>query len=160
MDHIKIKQKNVKIGVVTSGGGHAFQITRLKWFFKKYSYFFVKCEKKDLIKIDKNVRSYRAFYPDSRNIPNFLRNVLLAIWIFNKEKPTILISCGAGIAVPFFFVGKWFFKTKLIFVEPYDFVEEPSMTGKLLYNRVNLFFVQHKKQKKWFPKAKYIGSLL
>jgi len=150
----------MNIGIITSGGGHEFQINKLKWFFKNKTYFYVICVHKNTHKISTNTNYYNAHYPDSRNIVNLIKNTILAVNILNKEKPTVLLSSGAGIAIPFFFIGKLFFNTKLIFIEPYDFIKKPSLTGKLLYNRVDLFLVQHKQQKKWFPKAHYIGSLL
>ena len=149
----------MKIGVITSGGGHELQINRLSWFFEKEDHFFVLCKNKKSIK-DRKKNDYYAFYPDSRNILNFFRNIVFATHVLRREKPALLISDGAGVAVPFFLMGKFFFKTKLVFIEPYDFVMGPSMTGKLLYNIADLFLVQHKRQKKWFPKAQYIGSLL
>ena len=154
--------KKIKLGIITSKGGHLFQIYQLRNFFKKYERFWVTFEGKDTKYYLKKEKVYYAYSPESRNLINAVKNFFLAFKIFKKEQPTTLISCGAGIAVPFFIVGKLFFKTKLIFIEPYDFVAYPSLTGKLLYSIVivDLFLVQHKIQKKWFKKAKYWGSFL
>lgn len=153
-------KNSYKIGLITSKGGHLFQLIQLSKLFKKYDRFWVTFAGEDASYHLKNERKYYAFYPESRNIVNALRNFFLALKILKRERPSFLISCGAALAVPFFIVGKLFFKTKLVYVEPYDFVAYPSLTGKILYNFVDLFLVQHKQQKKWFPKAKYWGSLL
>jgi len=76
-----------------------------------------------------------------------------------REKPTLLISCGAGIAPPFFYVGK-ILGIKLIFIEPYDFVCYSSLSGKLVAPIVDELLVQHKEQLPFFRNAKYKGSLL
>jgi len=149
----------MKVGIITSGGGHEFQISQLKWFFNKHKHFYVTC-KSHPNQNKKGINYYEAYFPDSRNIFNFFRNIIFALKVLYKEKPTLLISCGAGVAISFFIVGKYLFKTKLVYIEPYDFIKRPSLTGKLLYNITELFIVQHKLQKKWFPNAKYIGSLL
>lgn len=153
-------KKKVKIAVITSKGGHLFEILRLKNLFDSYSHFYVTFRGSDSQYYLKNKNIYYAYYPESRNIKNFFKNLFLSILIFSKEKPTLLISCGAGIAVPFFIVGKLLFKAKLIFIEPYEFVAYPSLTGKILYNVADLFLIQQKCQQEWFPKAKYWGSLL
>lgn len=153
-------QKVIKLGIITSKGGHLLQILQLRKLFIKYNRFWITFKGIDVDYYLKEEKVYYACYPESRNWLNAIRNLFLAIKIFYNEKPTHLISSGAGIAVPFFIIGKLFFNTKLIFIEPYDFIAYPSLTGKILYNFIDLFLVQHKIQKKWFKKAKYWGSLL
>lgn len=152
--------KKLTIGIITSKGGHLFQISQLRSFWKKYDRFWVTNQGLDTDYFLKNEKIYYGFFPDSRNIINAVRNLFLAIKILKAEKPGILLSGGAGIAVPFFIIGKLFFKTRLIFIEPYDFTQYPSLTGRIVYNFVDLFLIQHDFQKKWYPKAKYWGSLL
>lgn len=148
-----------KIGIISSGGGHLFQLLRIKHLLDKFPSFWVITGKstKNLFKKEK---IYFAYYPESRNWLNMIKNFILAIKILQKEKPQVLISIGAGVTVPFFIAGKYLLKTKLIFIEPFDFIAYPSLTGRIVYNFVDLFIVQHKIQKKWYPKAKYWGSLL
>jgi beta-1,4-N-acetylglucosaminyltransferase len=151
--------KRKKIGIITSKGGHLVAIRQLISLFNKYPHFWVTFKGEDSEEYLQKEVKYYAYFPESRNIVNAIRNTFLAFKILLKEKPTILISSGAGIAVPFFLVGK-VLNMKLIFIETYDYVKYPSLTGKILYNMVDLFLVQHKVQKKWYPKAKYWGSLL
>jgi beta-1,4-N-acetylglucosaminyltransferase len=150
----------IKLGIISSKGGHLTQIIQIKKVFGRYKKFWVTFKGKDVDFYLKKEKKYFAYYPESRNIINFVRNIIFAFIVLRQEKPTHLISSGAGLAVPFFIVGKFFFRTKLIFIEPYDFIAYPSLSGKMLYNMADLFLVQHKIQKKWFPKAKYWGSLL
>ena len=151
--------KKIKIGLIASRGGHLFQLNQLKPFWKKYNRFWVTDRGLDTDYFLKNEKRYFGFFPDSRNIINAVRNLFLAVRILRKEKPDILLSGGAGVAIPFFIIGKLFFKTKLIFIESFDFVSYPSLTGKIVYNFVDLFLIQHDFQKKWYPKAKYWGGL-
>lgn len=107
-------KKQIKIGLITSKGGHLFQINQLGPFWNKYDRFWVTDQGLDTSHFLKNERVYFGFFPDSRNIINAVRNLFLAIKILIAEKPNILLSGGAGIAVPFFIIGKLFFKTKLV----------------------------------------------
>ena len=85
--------------------------------------------------------------------------------IVKKEKPDLLFSCGAGIAPPVFLAGK-ILGCKLLFMEPYDFIAYPSLSGRLVAPIVDKLLVQHKIQKKFFQtrltgkKAEYWGETL
>lgn len=153
-------RKVIKIGLITSRGGHLFQMRQIKPFLRNYNHFWVTDKGPDTEYYLENEMVYFGFFPESRNIINAIKNLFLAFKVFKIERPDIIISSGAGIAVPFFIIGKLFYKTKLIYIEPYDFVGYPSLTGKIVYNFVDLFLVQHSIQKKWYPKAKHWGSLL
>lgn len=149
----------MKIGIITSKGGHLVAIKQLSKIFRKYPHFWVTFKSEDTEEYLQNEIKYHGYFPESRNIFNAIRNTFFALKILSKEKPDVLISSGAGIAVPFFVVGK-LLKIQLIFIETYDYVKYPSLTGRILYYLVDLFLVQHKIQQKWYPKAKYWGSLL
>ena len=45
-----------------------------------------------------------------------------------KEKPDLIISCGAAVAVPFFYIGKMM-GAKLVYIEVFDRIDKPTMTG-------------------------------
>lgn len=153
-------RKKIKIGIVTSKGGHLFQLTKINRLIRKYQRFWVTDKGHDTDQFLSNERVYFGFFPESRNVPNFFKNIFVAFRILKREKPKVLMSCGAGIAVPFFLIGKYLFHEKLIYIEPFDFVAFPSLTGRIVYNFVDLFIIQQHVQKKWYPKAKYWGSLL
>ena len=152
--------ENKVFGIITSKWGHFFQIYKLINLFCRKKRFWITFYGEDTKNYLKGEKKYYAYYPESRNIINALRNLFLAIKIFHLEHPNCLISTGAGIAVPFFIIGKIFFRTKLIYIEPFDYVAYPTLTGKILYNITDLFLVQNKIQQKWYPKAKFWGSLL
>ena len=157
---MKHSKNSHKICLITSKGGHLYELLQLNKLLKRNDRFWVTGKGLDTKYYLKNEKVYYGYFPESRNIINLFRNFILAIKILNKEKPGILLSCGAGIAVPFFVIGKLFFSAKLIYIESYDFVNYPSLTGKILYNITDLFLIQHKIQQKWFLKAKFWGSLL
>ncbi|MBU0576830.1 UDP-N-acetylglucosamine--LPS N-acetylglucosamine transferase [Patescibacteria group bacterium] len=149
----------MKIGLVTSAGGHLFQLLQLKSCWENRVHFWVSFDKSDTISLLEGENLYLAYYPESRNILNFFYNLWLAFKILLKEKPQVLISAGAGIAPPFFIVGKLFGMT-LVFIEPLDFIDKPSLSGRLVYLLADLFLIQNVQQQRFFPKAKYWGSTL
>ena len=71
----------------------------------------------------------------------------------------IIISSGAAPAIPFFYLGKMF-GAKLIYIEVYDRIDMPTITGKLLYPIVDEFIIQWEEQRKFYPKAKLLGGII
>lgn len=97
-------------------------------------------------------------FPTNRNIKNLIRNTFLAIRVLKKEKPDLIISSGAAVAVPFFYLGK-LFGTKTIYIEVFDRITKPTLTGKLVYPVTDRFIVQWEEMKKVYPKAINFGSI-
>ena len=151
--------ERIKIGLISSRGGHLFQLYQLKDWWKRYPRFWVTDRGEDSDYLLRNEKAYYGYFPESRNLFNAIRNFFLAFKILRKEKPNLLVSCGAGIAPPFFYVGK-ILGCKLIFIETFTFVKRPTLSGKIIYPIANLFLIQHKDLKKFYPKAKYWGRIL
>ena len=55
--------------------------------------------------------------------------------------------------------GSLLFGAKLIYIEIYDRIDKPTMTGKMVYPIVDKFIVQWEEQKKVYPKAINLGSI-
>jgi UDP-N-acetylglucosamine:LPS N-acetylglucosamine transferase len=150
-----------KLCLVTSGGGHLFQLYQLKQVWQRYPRFWVTFNKADVVSLIPKEKKYYAAYPESRHLGNALKNLWLAFELFRKKKPEVVLSMGAGIAVPFFLAAK-LSGVKTIYIEPIDFIQEPSLTGRLisLFRLADLFLVQHPALTKFFPKSRYWGNLL
>jgi beta-1,4-N-acetylglucosaminyltransferase len=149
----------LKIALVGSSGGHLIQLYHLKEWWEKYDRFWVTFNKEDSKSLLKNERKYWCYSPTNRNIKNLIKNFYLAYKVLKKEKPDIIISTGAASAVPFFYLGK-LFKCKLIYIEVYDRIDSPTITGRLVYPLCDEFILQWNEQKKFYPKGKYYGGIL
>lgn len=149
----------MKIGIITSRGGHLYQIMQLDSWWKKHQRFWVTFPGEDVSFFLKKEKKYFGHYPESRNVKNAFLNLFLAFTILKKEQPDLIISCGAGIAPPFFLMAK-LFGIKSVFIEPYDFVNYASLSGRVISLFSKNILVQHRKQLSFFKKAKYLGSLL
>ena len=132
---------------------------RLKPWWHKHNRFWVTFSGEDTTSLLSGERVYYGYYPETRNLFNAIRHVFLAWNILRREKPTLLVSCGAGIAPPFFYVGKML-GIKTVFIEPYDLVSHPSLSGRLLTSIVDVMLIQHKSQRRFYPKAIYKGAIL
>ena len=101
---------------------------------------------------------YSCYYPTNRRIKALIKNTVIAWKVLRKERPNLIISSGAAVAVPFFYLGK-LFGAKLIYIEVFDRIDKPTLTGKMVYPIVDKFIVQWEEQKKVYPKAINLGSI-
>lgn len=148
----------MKVGLVGSSGGHLTHLYMLKPFWQDKERFWVTFSKEDAVTLLENEKVYPCYFPTNRNIKNLLRNLMIAWKVLRKEKPNLLISSGAGVAVPFFYLAR-LMGMKLIYIEVYDRIDKPTMTGKLVYPIVDKFIVQWADQLKVYPKAINLGGI-
>lgn len=150
--------KDIKVCLVGSSGGHLTHLYMLKDFWKDKKRFWVAFDKKDAQSILKEEKKYYCYYPTNRNIINLIKNTFLAIKVLKKEKPDLIISSGAAVAVPFFYIGK-LMGAKTVYIEVFDRIDKSTLTGKLVYPVTDKFIVQWEEMKKVYPKSINLGSI-
>ncbi|MGO5070054.1 PssD/Cps14F family polysaccharide biosynthesis glycosyltransferase [Roseburia faecis] len=148
----------MKLCLVGSSGGHLTHLYMLKPFWTTKERFWVTFDKEDARSLLKDEKVYPCYFPTNRNIKNLIRNTFLAIKILRKEKPDVIISSGAAVAVPFFYLGK-LFGAKTVYIEVFDRIDKPTLTGRLVYPVTDRFIVQWEEMKKVYPKAINLGSI-
>ena len=130
----------------------------LKSFWKDKDRFWVTFDKEDARSLLRDEKMYPCYYPSNRSIKALIINTCIAIKLLMKERPDLIISSGAAVAVPFFYLGK-LFGARLIYVEVFDRINTSSLTGKLVYPVADRFIVQWEELKKVYPKAINLGSI-
>lgn len=153
------KLKNVKLGLVASSGGHLFELNSLKKFWGKQKRFWVSFPTEDAKCILKREKVYWAFFPTNRNALNLLKNIVLAFKILLKEKPDIILSTGAGVAVPFLLVGK-ILRSRTLYLELITRSRELSLTAYLVYPFVDKLLVQWPELASKYKKAEFRGRII
>lgn len=148
----------MKVCLVGSSGGHLTHLSLLKPFWVDKKRFWVTFDKEDARSILSDEVVYPCYYPTNRNIKNLIKNTFLAYKILKKERPDVIISSGAAVAVPFFYIGK-LFGSKTVYIEVFDRMDAPTMTGKLVYPVTDRFIVQWEEMKKVYPKAINLGGI-
>ncbi len=148
-----------KIALICSSGGHLFQLFRLRDSFEKYPRFWVTFLTEDAQVLLKNEKVYCAYSPTNRNVINFIRNFFLALKIVRKERPTVMISTGAGVAVPFFYLGRML-GIKTIYLESLARIDDLSLSGKMVYHFADHFLVQWEDLARRYKKAVYAGKVI
>lgn len=148
----------MKVCLVGSSGGHLTHLYMLKPFWNDKDRFWVTFDKEDARSLLKDERMYSCYYPTNRNFKNLLKNTGVAWKVLKKEKPDLIISSGAAVAVPFFYLGK-LFGCKVVYIEVFDRIDKPTLTGKLVYPIADRFIVQWEEQTHVYKKAINLGSI-
>lgn len=99
-----------------------------------------------------------AYHPTNRSIKNLFFNLILAFRICLRSRPRAIVTTGAGVAVPFCYVGR-LFGVRVIFVESFSRVTQPSLTARLVHPVAHRFFVQWPALRTRFRKAEYEGTI-
>lgn len=148
----------MKLCLVGSSGGHLTHLYMLKPFWAGKQRFWVTFDKEDARSMLAGETVYHCHYPTNRNVKNLIKNTWLAWKVLRHEKPDLIVSSGAAVAVPFFYLGK-LIGAKLIYIEVFDRIDKPTLTGKLVYPITDRFIVQWEQQKQVYPKALNLGSI-
>ena len=102
-------------------------------------------------------RTYYLCHP-RRSLWRTLLNALQSLAMLIKERPTLVISSGADVAVAPLVLAK-LFGAQTIFIETAG-SDEPTLAGRLTYPFSDLFIVQWPDRLAQFPKAVLAKGLL
>ena len=149
----------MKVVFVCSSGGHLAQLYRLKAWWQQHDRGWVTFDTIDATSLLAGERVVWAHHPTTRNVPNTLRNLRLALTLLRRDRPDVVISDGAGVALPFFVIAKAL-RIATVYVEVYDRIDSRTLTGRLCMPFSDLFCVQWEEQRALYPQATVIGPLL
>lgn len=147
-----------KVGLVCSPGGHLAQLAWLEAWWSQHDRFWVTLDGPDVAERLAGERVIQAHGPTNRSLPNYLRNLRLARRVLREERPDVLVSTGAGLAVPFFQVG-WLRGIRLLYIEVYDRIDAPSLSARLVRPLVDEMVLQWQAQRDFFPGGRVLGPV-
>jgi len=145
--------------LVGSSGGHLAQLYRLKPWWETHDRVWVTFHKRDATSLLQGERVVWGHHPTTRNIPNLIRNARVAWIVLRRFRPHVIVSTGAGIAFPFFLLAN-FFGARTVYVEVFDRIDSPTVTGRLCYPLADLFVLQWPEQLRFYPRGEVVGALI
>lgn len=149
----------MKIALVCSQGGHLTGIMQVMDAFEGADIFFATYSGSREDELREIAPTYVTTY-SGVDLLSAARYFFWALRVLLRERPTAIVSNGAEIAIPFFYLGK-LLRIKLIYIEGWFSVNELSKTGKMVYPVADAFFVQWPQLlEKCGKKARYEGAVL
>lgn len=149
----------MRIALVGSSGGHLSHLLALKPWWQEHERFWVTFQKVDAESQLSGEVVFWCHHPTNRHLPNLIRNTWLALRILLRERPQVVVSSGAAVAVPFFYLGK-LLGARTVYIEVYDRISSPTLTGRMVRPVTDRFFVQWPEQLKFYKDAELIGEIL
>jgi UDP-N-acetylglucosamine:LPS N-acetylglucosamine transferase len=150
--------ERAQILLVCSTGGHLLQLVALSEATVGYSRAWVTFDKSDARSLLAGERVYWAFGPTNRNIPNLLRNIGLAVRLLRRVRPRVIMTTGAGVAVPFAWVGR-LLGSRVVYVESLTRIEGPSLSCRMIAPVAERLYAQWPELTKAVPRARHVGSI-
>ena len=146
----------MKLMLVCTSGGHFSTMRRLEPFWCNHERVWATDWKKDTKLLEKIEKVHWLPYQPPRDGWAFLRNLPRVLKIIYSEQPDVVISTGASIAVGFAFAAKLLGK-RFVYIESISRSEELSLSGKLVYQLSDEFYVQWPNLCRKYPKAIFKG---
>ncbi len=151
-----VGSKRLNICLVCSHGGHLNEMEQILSAFEGHRVFYF-CYDADTTR-----RLPTAYLVPNmaKNPVEMFKNFFRVARIFRKERPDLIVSTGAEIAIPAVLVGK-LFRIPSLYIECGAQVKTPSFTGRLMYWLATEFYVQWPELLAVYgPRARFEGSLI
>ncbi len=146
----------MKVLLVCTSGGHFSTMRGLKSFWSAHDRVWSTDFKDDTSSLAAEEQVYWLPYQAPRNVWQFLKNIPASIRIVWREKPDVILSTGASIAVNFAIAAK-LNGTRYIFVESISRSHKLSLAGQLVYYLSDDFYVQWPALAKKYSRARFFG---
>lgn len=147
-----------RVLLVCSSGGHLAQLLQLRPWWERCDRQWFTFDSEDVRSTLEGEDVVFAHSPTTRNVPNALRNLGVAWSLLRRRRPDVVVSTGAGVAFPVFVVAA-LLRVPRVYVEVYDRIDAPTLTGRLCHPLSSLFLVQWEDQLAHYRRARLIGPL-
>lgn len=148
-----------RVLLVGSSGGHLAQLYRLRDWWSQRDRTWVTFDTTDAVSLLDGERIEWAYHPTTRSLKALLVNTWRAIGVLRRERPDMVVSSGAAVALPYFVFAR-LLGIATIYVEVYDRIDEPTLTVRLCRPFTDRVLVQWDEQLSFLPDATTIGRLL
>ncbi len=143
---------------VCSAGGHLSQLLQLRPWWENHDRRWVTFDIPDAWAKLKGETLIPAYHPTTRSLPNTIRNYRLAREVLSDWRPDVVVSNGAGAAVPFFLHAKKL-GIPTVYIEVYDRIDSRTLSGRLCLPLSTKFCVQWSEQQELYEGSENVGLL-
>jgi hypothetical protein len=145
--------------MVSSSGGHLAQLTALAPWSAAHRRRWVCFDTPDAVALLRGEDVTWAHHPTTRNLGNLARNLALAWRDLRARRPDVVLSTGAGVAVPFFLVAR-LLGIPTVYLEVYDRLDSATLTARLCRPFTSAMLVQWEEQRELYRGAEVVGCVL
>ena len=144
--------------LVCSTGGHLWQMLALKGAWEPFSRVWVTFDKSDARSLLQDESVVFAHGPTNRSIKNLLRNLRVAWGVLGCVRPSVVLTTGAGVAVPFAWIAR-LRGARVVYVESFTRIDRPSLSCRLIAPVANRIYAQWPELVQAVPRARFVGNV-
>jgi len=148
----------VDVLLVCSTGGHLLQLVALRDAWEGRTRAWVTFDKSDARSLLRGEPVAYAYGPTNRSIPNLLRNLRLARRLVRDLRPKVVVTTGAGVAVPFAWIAR-LRGAKVVYVESFTRIDGPSLSCRLIAPVAARIYAQWPELADSYGRARYLGNV-
>lgn len=153
------RDERARVLLVCSSGGHLAQLVALRPWLAGVDARWVTFPTEDARSQLAGEAVVPAYHPTTRNVVNLVRNAVLAWRELRRWRPDVVVSTGAGVALPFFVLARAR-RVPTVYIEVYDRLDGPTLTGRLCRPFTTRMLVQWPEQQGLYRDAEVVGTLL
>jgi len=99
-----------------------------------------------------------AHWPTNRSAKNLLRNLVVAWRTLRIVRPRVMLTTGAGVAVPFAWLSR-LLGVRVVYVESFTRIDELSLTARLISPIASRLYVQWPELASHDSRLRFAGNL-
>jgi glycosyltransferase involved in cell wall biosynthesis len=142
--------------LVADPGGHLAELLALDELWSRFSRVWVTVASPGIQNLSEE-EVILAHGPTQRSVWNLLRNTAMAVRVLHRHRPSVILTTGAALAVPFGWVGK-LFGARVVYIECSGRIGV-SLSGRLLSAVADRFYLQWPHVSARVRGALYRGSI-
>jgi beta-1,4-N-acetylglucosaminyltransferase len=144
--------------LVCSTGGHLLQLHQLREAWTGRTTLWVTFDKSDARSLLAGEQVVYAYGPTNRDLVNLARNLRLAWKVVRDSRPRVLVTTGAGVAVPFAWIAH-LHGARIVYVESISRIDGPSLSWRLIAPVADALYAQWPELAGRMRRARYAGSV-
>lgn len=155
---LRASESGTELLLVCSSGGHLLTLWSLRSAWEGFSRVWVTFDKSDARSLLGEESVVFAYGPTNRNLKNMLRNFVAAWRTIRAVRPKVVLTTGAGVAVPFAWVAR-LHGARIVFVESITRIENLSLSCRLLAPVCDRIYVQWPELVGTSSRLRYAGQV-
>jgi beta-1,4-N-acetylglucosaminyltransferase len=152
-------RKDVDLWLVCSSGGHLLQLVSLQEAWTGSSRVWISNDRSDARSLLAGEDAHFLPGPFSRDARAFVRNLVFALKLVRRQRPRVVVTTGADIAVPVALVAR-LAGAKIVYVESFTRITTPSLSCRLIAPLAERVYVQWPELQQAMPKARFAGAVV
>lgn len=152
-------RRRLDVLLACSAGGHLLQLLALAEAWDGLERIWVTDDAPDARSLLAREPVVYAYGPPNRSARNVSRNILLALRTCRRLRPRVILTTGAGTAVPFAWAGR-LFGARVVYVESLSRIDRPSVSCRLIAPAADRVYVQWPELAQTLRGARYAGTVL